>query len=254
MNDPYWSALVAPVMRNDMNAVVSEPVQSGGLAQMIERLSANPDFPTDKLDKLMEMQERILNRQAEMEFNSAMRSCQAELEPVRRDATNEQTNSKYTLLETLNAAIVPVYTRHGFSLSFGTADSPLPEHYRVTCLVSHIGGHSRPYHADVPADLTGLKGNPNKTRTHAFGSTMSYGRRYLTLLIFNVSLKEDDDGNKAGQETVSEEQIANIQALMTEVAADKAKFLKWAKVNALDEILACNYQAVIQALQDKRKR
>lgn len=234
-----------------MNAVVSEP---GGLTQMIERLTANPEIPVDKLGKLLEMQERIMDRQAEMDFNAAMRASQAELEPVRRDATNEQTNSKYTLLETLNAAIVPVYTKHGFSLSFGTADSPLADHYRVTCKVSHIGGHSRLYQADVPADMTGLKGNPNKTRTHAFGSTMSYGRRYLTLLIFNVSLKEDDDGNKAGQETVSKEQIANIEALMTEVGADKARFLKWAKVSSIDEVPACNYLAVVQALQDKRKR
>jgi len=38
------------------------------------------------------------------------------------------------------------------------------------------------------------------SRTHAFGSGMSYGKRYLLLAIFNIAVgidAEDDDGNSA---------------------------------------------------------
>jgi hypothetical protein len=49
--------------------------------------------------------------------------------------------------------------------------------------LSHTAGHSRHYQADVPIDNTGPKGAQNKTMTHGFGSALSYGRRYLKLLI-----------------------------------------------------------------------
>lgn len=103
-------------------------------------------------------------------------------------------------------------------------------------------------------DMVGIKGNANKTATHGFGSTISYGRRYLTLLVFNITLtNEDNDGNTA-QDTLTDEQIANIEAMLTETASDKAKFLKYLKVASLNEIPAANYSTVIKLLEAKRAR
>jgi phage recombination protein Bet len=53
LNDPYWSALVAPVMRNDMNAVVAEqkepqlpaPVARRGITEAEWRTLANNLYP-----------------------------------------------------------------------------------------------------------------------------------------------------------------------------------------------------------------
>jgi hypothetical protein len=47
-----------------------------------------------------------------------------------------------------------------------------------------------------------MRGSPNKTAIHGFGSAMSYGRRYLLLLIFNLAMRhEDNDGNHINPET-----------------------------------------------------
>jgi hypothetical protein len=44
------------------------------------------------------------------------------------------------------------------------------------------------------------------TRTHAFGSATSYGRRYLLKMIFNViEAAEDDDGNSASDQVIDRE-------------------------------------------------
>jgi hypothetical protein len=52
-----------------------------------------------------------------------------------------------------------------------------------------------PAHADIFADTKGPRGTPNKTATQGFGSTMSYGRRYLKALMFDLVIAgEDDDG------------------------------------------------------------
>jgi hypothetical protein len=185
-----------------VSAVVQAEPQLGeaaALIQVIERAAANPQIDVEKMERLFALHERILARNAEMAFNEAMSECQKEMPQVERDAENQQTHSWYTRLETLSDAAVPVYTKHGFSLSFGEDDCPKEGHIRVICFCSHRSGHTRTYRGDIPIDIAGLKGNPNKTPTHAFGSTKSYGRRYLTLDIFNIVMKnEDDDGQEAG--------------------------------------------------------
>jgi hypothetical protein len=86
----------------------------------------------------------------------------------------------------------------------------MPSHYRVTCTVSHTAGITKDYHADVPTDMHGIKGTQNKTATHGWGSAMSYGRRYLKMLIYDVKLT-DDDGKAAGNGgPINAEQLAVI--------------------------------------------
>lgn len=92
----------------------------------------------------------------------------------------------------------PIYTKHGFGLSFDTGEGAPDLYVRVVCYVTHTGGHARTYHADIPADGKGAKGGDVMTRTHAVGAAMSYGMRYLLKMIFNVAVGEDDDdGNSA---------------------------------------------------------
>lgn len=241
-----------------MNAVVesrpeAQSNEATALIQVIERAASNPNIDVDKMERLLSMQERILAKNSEMAFNAAMTAAQAEMPKIKRTKDNAQTQSKYADLEHIAEKAVPVYTKHGFALSYGTADCPVPGHARITCLVSHIAGFSRPYQADVPLDLTGLKGNQNKTPTHAFGSTMSYGRRYLVCLIFNITLtNEDKDGNQPG-DCITEQQAADLQAKMEEVGANKEGFLKFLKVKQLADLPAKKFNAAVQALNDKAK-
>lgn len=60
----------------------------------------------------------------------------------------------------------------------------------------HVGGHCKRYEGDFPLYKAGAKGNDNKTAIQATGSTFSYARRYLTYLIFNLTVADEDtDGN-----------------------------------------------------------
>ncbi len=228
--------------------------ESTALVQVIDRALQNPDVDVEKLERMLAMQERILDREAEQAFNRAMRSAQAEMPQVVRDAYNPQTKSKYARLETVSKAMTKTVSKNGFSMSFGTADSPIDGHYRVTCIVAHEKGFSREYHGDVPTDMTGLKGNPNKTATHGFGSTMSYGRRYLKLMIFDVSMKdEDDDGNAAGP-CITPEQKDELIRLMRECDGDTKKFLNHFGVDSMDQIPAKYYGKAVNALNARKPK
>jgi hypothetical protein len=154
------------------------------------------------MERLMSMYQSEVTRLAEGEFNRAMQSVQRAMPPIVRDSTNPSTNSKYVKLEKIQEILNPLLIDNQFTLSFGTDKSELADHYGVTAIVTHnaedkrIGCFSRQYRCDVPADVLGAKGNPNKTKTHGFGSSLSYGERYLVKLIFNLRLiGEDDDGN-----------------------------------------------------------
>lgn len=178
-----------------------EPMPANDQAlSMIERMVTDPTVDVTKLQALMEMRTKEMARVAEQVFNAAMSTAQQEMRPVSADALNPQTRSKYASYAKLDNGLRPIYTSHGFALSFDTTDSPLPEHIRVLCYTTHAGGHTRTYRCDMPADGKGAKGGDVMTKTHAAGSAMSYGMRYLLKMIFNVAVGEDDDdGVRAGQ-------------------------------------------------------
>lgn len=187
-----------PVVVEKQLPAVAEP--TADMFQVIARAAADPSVDVAKLERLLALRDRELARVAEAEFHTAMRACQSEIPMIGKDRENAFTHTWYATLERVNDRVVPIYTRHGFNLSFGTTDSKIEGCVRVTCHVSHIGGHSRDYEVNLPLDGAGAKGGNNKTGVQAFGSTVSYGRRYLTLMIFNVTLcGEDTDGRLPGE-------------------------------------------------------
>lgn len=168
---------------------------SAALMTAVAQAARDPNVDVDKMERLFAMHEKMQARQSEQAFSDAMKAAQAEMPTVVKDRHNTQTNSDYATLDAINKAITPVYTAHGFSLSYDTEDSPLDGHVRVVCHVLHRDGHSKSYRYDTPMDSAGIGGKVNKTPTHARGSAITYGRRYLVLMIFNLSTGYDDDGN-----------------------------------------------------------
>jgi len=196
------------------NNVVSLPVMQteqvmNSLMSAIDKGNLQPE----QLGMILDAQERVLDRQAKQDFSVAMAECQKQMPAILKTENNSQTKSKYESLDALNKVVTPVYTKQGFSISFGTDTASDEDNamIRVTAEVSHSGGWSKNYHYDLPYDIAGMSGTVNKTKIHASGSTLSYGRRYLLKLIFNLTTVDelDDDGNANG--------ISEFEAMSYEV-------------------------------------
>ena len=173
--------------------------EAGSLIHIIAAAARDPSVDIDKMERLWAMHERLKNRAAEEAFNAAMNKAQGEMGRVSADAANQQTRSVYATYGKLDRAVRPIYARNGFSLSFDTGEGAPEGYTRVLAYVSHSAGHTRTYHADMPADGKGAKGGDVMTKTHASGAAMSYGMRYLLRLIFNIAVgEEDNDGNDEG--------------------------------------------------------
>lgn len=242
------------IVRQDGKLATREHAPVTSLLEVISRAASDPTVDIEKMERLMQMHERMQRAAAESAFNESLTESQSEMRPISADATNPQTRSKYASYGKLDKALRPIYTKHGLSLSFDTGESPAADHVRVLCYVAR-SGFSRTYHIDMPADGKGAKGGDVMTKTHATGAGVTYGMRYLLKMIFNVAVGEDDtDGNAPGSlETLTQEQIDNIVGLMTEVKADKSKFLHLWRVKEIRDIARVNYHTIIDLLEAKRK-
>lgn len=193
---------------------------------------------------------------AKKAFNVAMAEAQAEMMPVATNADNPQTRSKYATYDQLDRALRPIYTRHGFGLSFDEAESPKPDCIRIVCEVTHRAGHTKTFHRDMPADGKGAKGGDVMTKTHAAGAAASYGMRYILRGVFNVAVGEgDNDGNavEAGP-TLTEDQIMDLQSLVQEFGADPKKLCQRLKVQYLDDLPQSRLKEAVAMIQAKGAR
>lgn len=242
------------VKKDQQSIAVNQPTN---LLEAIGRMSTDPNVDVEKFERMMNMYERMESRKAEQEFNAALVSAQQEMRAVGVDATNPQTRSKYATYAKLDSKLRPIYTNHGFSLSFDTDVSPIEGHVRVMCYVANRSGFSRTYHVDMPADGKGAKGGDVMTKTHATGAAMSYGMRYLLKMIFNVAVGEEDvDGNET-LPRISAQQVADLEALIDEVNADRAGFEKWMrgtlKCNSVEELNENGFKTAVAMLERKRR-
>ena len=241
---------------------VSPPTSEGAtILAMIDRVMAMPDIPVERVKELFSLHKEMEAEHARKEFAAAFTAAQAEMGPIAKDASNPQTRSKYATHAALDKALRPIYTKHGFGVSFNTAEGAPENHVRVLCYLSHAGGHERVYQADIPADGKGAKGGDVMTKTHAACSAMTYGKRYLLLLAWNIAVgDQDDDGNAAGapsqnaNEPISQGQLAELIKLADDVGADKARFCKFYGIASLAEITVSNLEKAEAALNSKRKK
>lgn len=232
--------------------------EADSMIRLIERASRDPSVNMEKMQGLYEMKKDADKERAIVEFNIAMMQCQQEMLPIGKNAYNNQTKSKYANLEAVNNQIVPIYTKHGFSISFGTVPTQKEGQLIITAKVRHVAGHSEDYQLPLDLDGAGFKGTSNKTGVQAGGSTVSYARRYLTHMIFNLTTCDDNDGQKIiqpeqGKRTITDDQIANLLSLAEEVETPIDTILRATRITNLSDMTVSQFSGVMKKLEDKQK-
>lgn len=242
-----------------MTEAIAIKEENSSILQVIARAAADPNVDIEKMERLLQMQERIMLRQAETAFNTALTSAQEKMRPISADAQNPQTKSKYASYAALDKPLRPIYIENGFALSFNTGEGAPPDYVRVLCQVSHSQGHSREYHVDMPSDGKGAKGGDVMTKTHAVGAGLTYGMRYLLKMIFNVAIGEDDRDGNDPVVLVSEEQALTLHTLIKDTKSDLASFLRYishrkgTEIKTLEEVPESEFKNAIAMLERKRR-
>lgn len=220
---------------------------------LIERMATNKDVDADKMGKLVDMQIKIMDKQAEMDFNKALARMKPRLPKISKrgmiefvDKNNNTRRTPYAKYEDIQEAIQPLLTDEGFSLSFNSVyQNNAPTLYE--CTLSHENGHNKTISMPLPLDTSGSKNN-----LQAGGSTISYAQRYLVKMMFDLIFEgEDNDGNG---ECITEHQAKEIKDMLKKTGADVKKFLTFVHAASVDEMLAGDYKKAINLLKAKEAK
>lgn len=163
-------------------------------AGMFERLAKDPTVDVDKLQKLIEMKERILRFNAKAQFEAAFAVMQGELPIIDekgRIVVDGVVRSTFGKHEDIQTACKPICARFGFSIRHKNKRLESGK-LLITGVLSHRGGHSEEDEFECPPDTSG-----KKNEIQSLGSTREYGRRYTTISLLNIVTRGvDNDGQE----------------------------------------------------------
>ena len=224
--------------------VESQEGDAGSLIAAIARAASDPRTDVDKIQRLFDIREQLLARTAEMQFVDAMAQFKEHCPVVSKDMENKQYKSKYTSIGNLVNTINPALGKYGLSANWEIEQT---DAIKVTCVLSHIGGHKKSASLSAGPDTSGAKNPIQQVK-----STITY----LSLITFQTvtgiathGANEDDDGGGGKEPQITEQQAAELKALITEGGGDLSKALRFMRVNSLMDIPAKNFDAVVKDIR-----
>lgn len=228
------------------NAEVASVTDMGSaMVSMFERVILDASVPVERIEKMMEMQERWEDRQAEKAFEKAIAAAKSEIKPIIKNRAGH--NSKYADLSAIAKDVDPILATHGLSYRHETSQE---NGISVTCILSHSEGHKVRTTLTAEADKSG-----SKNSIQAIGSTITYLQRYTLVLSLGLATSEDDDGNAAGNgETITADQMQKVLDLIEDTETDTAAFCQYLKIPSIKEMPLTKFGAALKALEAKKAK
>lgn len=231
--------------KTETNLVLTDAYNQS-MIEIIAKAASDPTIDVGKMERLLDMQERLMAKRAEMNFNNDLTALQEELPRIKKagqiiiKGVLQSTFAKY---EDIDTVIRPLLIKNGFSLRFNSRETN--GKVTVTGTLAHRDGHSITDEIPLTIDTSGSKNN-----VQGVGSTIAYGKRYLVGMLLNLVFEgEDDDGQKGGFVPITEEQAREIKKLLKDSGADEAKFLAYVEADKAESIPASNYAKALTALK-----
>lgn len=227
------------------NQLATTPPQSPSPWSMIDA-DMIKELDVEKLERLYALQERHVASEAERQLATALTNFQAECPTIKKERKNTHLNTAYAKIDDIMAAIQPMLSKHGLSVSFDTPSTK--ESLTAICYVMHSAGAKFSRQVTVPVD-TGMRG---ANITQQLGSASSYAQRYalIAALNLNVTDRQDDDGATSGSGKITEEQANEIYQLMEPLPPERRKgVLEWIKADSVEHIMSKDFEKVVKNLK-----
>jgi len=216
--------------------IVKSPVEI-----MTQALSSG--LEVDKLEKMLELQERYEKNEAKKAYTEAMANFKANPPKILKDmnVSFNQTSYNHASLGNVTQSINQALAEHGFSSSWKTNQE---NNITVICSITHKAGHSESTSLSAPPDVSGKKNN-----IQAIGSTVTYLQRYTLLALTGLATHEDDDAQKAGLEFITPKQVKTITDMINSKGIDVNEVLQFAECETIDTIPGNKYKPLISKLK-----
>lgn len=212
------------------------------------------DIDPDRLEKFLDLQIKMENRQAERAFNDAMAGFQGECPIIKRtkktDFTSKsgnQTKYDYSPLDEIVHIIKPIMSKYGLSYSFNVEENE--SRSKLIVKIKHKDGHTETFNLEFEPMHDDARMNISQRRK----SALTYVKRAgLENALGIVTAGEDDDAKRAIDTVASAEQLESIKDLMLKTDVTEEMFLKKYKVDSFKELSAYDAKRAIVALKERR--
>jgi len=218
------------------------------------RLAIEKNLPVETLERLVALHERVADRAAASEFAADLAAFQAECPPITKTTTAQiatqsgtKFSYKYAELPHIAKTVGPLLHAKGFSFSWDSEfkDGKL---LTCTCTLRHVNGHKEKASFASP-----VESKAGMSEQQKFAAALSYAKRMSLTQVLGITTADPDlDGG--GSEPITREQRDELIALAKSVDADIPRFLKFMKVDTMDEITSGDFNRARTALESKRKR
>lgn len=192
------------IEQNESRQLSVPMTKEGAMLDFIQRAAADPTVDIDKLERLIQLSERMQAKTAEGEFNAAMAEMQCEIPTIAERAKGHGT-IKYATLEDISDIVKPIMKANGFAISFKVEHTAAG--LSVTGILMHRAGHREQTTMLLPLDTSG-----SKNAVQAVGSSTSYGKRYVMCALLNITTRGEDDDAYSAAPSANEPMITDIQA------------------------------------------
>lgn len=177
-----------------METLQTTTTPSDLISQAIEK-----GLTVEALEKLMNLQERWEANQARKLFFEAFTNFQSECPDLRKtkevafnSSKGGQVNYKYAPLADITRQLAKVLKANELSYRWEIQDE---DKIKVTCLVSHINGHTERTTMQASPDDSG-----SKNSIQARGSTIEYLKRYTLIGALGLSTADSDIDGRLPQQ------------------------------------------------------
>lgn len=160
-------------------------------------LAVDKDLDIEKLQKLIDMKNANDDKIAKKEFIQALTDFQAECPEIVKKRAGYENRYKFADIGSVDRTIKPLMKKHGLKKDWKFHHFKSEEKkpmIRVTCIISHIGGHSEETSMEAEHDTSG-----GKNEIQARGSSIKYLERYTLEAALGLTTILDDNDGADGQ-------------------------------------------------------
>lgn len=245
--------LSPPAEENNVTDLVAVSTPDGVMGMIQSAINSNA--PIEHYERLYALHKEMCDRQARIDFNTAMVAFQTEMPPVPKTGENKSIRvsgtSEFQRFARLEEDILPIVSpallKHGFSATWDT--KVLDDILHVTCFLEHIAGHQRKASFAAPVDK---RENKLTSPMQKYGAVGTYCRRLSLIQVTGLRVG-DKDNDAAPGEKITESQAADLRSSLEENKLDEAKFLKYMKAESLEDIPLTDLGKALTALEKKRQ-
>lgn len=216
---------------------VQRPAALPEVGKMMEAALAQGPDGVEALERLVDMQMRILDRQAESGLTVALADFKAacpEIQKTKRvkyaTSSGKQVDFHYAPLGAIQKTVDPVLHRFGLSYTFDTEDTD-GKAVTIRGRLQHVDGAYRESTVTLP--VAGMQDSP----AQRYAGTITYGKRYVLSALLGITIEDDVDGQQPGDpDPIDEEEWKELERLIDESGADLPKFCAYFKLDSLADM------------------